>query len=226
MAAINNTCQMKEEQNMYKNMSVVVIEDNDGDFVLIEDFLIEAFNTVQITRCESFSDFEKMKQIENKINFDLILLDLHLPDLSGWELVQKIVSEKIHVPIIILTGYADINLAKDSLKQGVEDFLIKDEITQSILHKSIEFAFSRKQYIMHIEEQNKKLRNIAWTQSHVVRAPLARILGIINLIETEKENLDDLMFWLSQLSVSSNEMDNIVKKITEEAQEIQLNNNK
>lgn len=81
----------------------------------------------------------------------------------------------------------------------------------------------RKQYFMHIEKQNNKLRKIAWTQSHVVRAPLARILGIINLIEAEKENLDDLMFWLSQLKVSSNEMDEIVKKITEEAQEIQLN---
>jgi phosphoribosyl-ATP pyrophosphohydrolase len=50
-------------------------------------------------------------------------------------------------------------------------------------------------------------------------------LGIINLIETQKENLEDLMFWLSQLSVSSNEMDKIVKKIIEEAQEIQLNKN-
>ncbi|MFK5073451.1 hypothetical protein ACI4BE_28395, partial [Klebsiella pneumoniae] len=90
-----------------------------------------------------------------------------------------------HVPIIVLTGYADLSLAKDSLKLGVDDFLIKDEVTPSILHKSIEFAFSRSQYVNYIEAQNEKLRNIAWTQSHIVRAPLARILGIINFIETE-----------------------------------------
>ncbi|MFX6036039.1 hypothetical protein ABTE74_21885, partial [Acinetobacter baumannii] len=82
----------------------------------------------------------------------------------------------IHVPIIVLTGYADLSLAKDSLKLGVDDFLIKDEVTPSILHKSIEFAFSRSQYVNYIEAQNEKLRNIAWTQSHIVRAPLARIL--------------------------------------------------
>jgi PAS domain S-box-containing protein len=80
----------------------------------------------------------------------------------------------------------------------------------------------RKRYEEELIAINKKLRDIAWTQSHVVRAPLARILGIINLIELEKENLDDLMFWLSQLRVSSNEMDEIVNKVIEEAQEIQL----
>jgi len=112
-------------------------------------------------------------------------------------------------------------LAKESLKLGVEDYLIKDEISPAILLKSIEFALSRSFYI---QLQNEKLRNIAWTQSHVVRAPLARILGIINLIETEKENIEELIFWLKQLRVSSDEMDAIVKKITEEAQEIQFFN--
>ncbi|MFZ8528451.1 response regulator, partial [Staphylococcus aureus] len=90
-------------------------------------------------------------------NIDLILLDLHLPDLSGFALIQQILSENIHVPIIVLTGYADLSLAKDSLKLGVDDFLIKDEVTPSILHKSIEFAFSRSQYVNYIEAQNEKL---------------------------------------------------------------------
>ncbi|MGL6068600.1 MAG: hypothetical protein ACRC0I_07570, partial [Sediminibacterium sp.] len=90
-------------------------------------------------------------------------------------------------------------------------------------HKSIEFAFSRSQYVNYIEAQNEKLRNIAWTQSHIVRAPLARILGIINFIETEKYNPKDLEYWLKKLKVSSDEMDAIVRKITDEAQEIQLN---
>lgn len=216
---------MNKIQNMSKQLSVVVVEDNDGDFVLIEDFLIETFKTVQIERCDSYSDFEEFKNNENG-KYDLILLDLHLSDFSGLDLIQRVVSDKFQVPIIILTGYSDINLAKESLKLGVEDFLIKDEITPSILHKSIEFAFSRSQYVTHIEEQNKKLRNIAWTQSHVLRAPLSRILGIVNLIEMETDGLDDdLLFLLKNLRVSSNEMDEIVNKITEEAQEIQLNKN-
>jgi PAS domain S-box-containing protein len=86
-----------------------------------------------------------------------------------------------------------------------------------------QFALSRSQYVTQMEAQNEKLRNIAWTQSHLVRAPLSRILGIINLIEMQQDNLDDLMFCLKQLRVSSDEMDAIIRKITEEAQQIQLN---
>ena len=57
----------------------------------------------------------------------------------------------------------------------------------------------------------------------MVRAPLIKILGIINLLESNKDELDDLQFWLNQLKISSNGMDSIVKKITEEAQQIVLN---
>jgi len=216
---------MGNEQKAAKYLSVIILEDNDGDFVLIEDYLIEAYNTVKIIRCKTFDDFVELKETKTDFNFDLILLDLHLPDKSGIQLIEKVLSIKLLVPIIILTGYAELTLAKESLKLGAEDFLIKDEISPGILLKSIEYALSRNLYIKHIQAQNEKLRNIAWTQSHVVRAPLARILSIINLIETEKENLEDLMFWLKQLRISSDEMDAIVKKITEEAQEIQLNKN-
>jgi light-regulated signal transduction histidine kinase (bacteriophytochrome) len=65
--------------------------------------------------------------------------------------------------------------------------------------------------------QNTKLRNIAWTQSHVVRAPISRILGIINLLEEEKENQEEFMFWMSQLKISTNEMDQIVKNIVSDS---------
>jgi light-regulated signal transduction histidine kinase (bacteriophytochrome) len=71
-------------------------------------------------------------------------------------------------------------------------------------------------HINTIKIQNAKLRNIAWTQSHVVRAPISRILGIINLIEKEKENFDQMQFWLEQLKISTNEMDAIVQNIIKE----------
>jgi hypothetical protein len=56
-------------------------------------------------------------------------------------------------------------------------------------------------HINTIEVQNAKLKNIAWTQSHVVRAPLSRILGIIDLIEGETENFSEMLFWLKAITV-------------------------
>jgi len=74
-----------------------------------------------------------------------------------------------------------------------------------------------KQYMHDLERSNDALRKIAWTQSHVVRAPIARILGIINLIELQNGKMTDLLTWLEQLKISTLEMDAIVKKIVDEA---------
>ena len=81
-------------------------------------------------------------------------------------------------------------------------------------------------HINTIEIQNKKLKNIAWTQSHEVRAPLSRILGIANIIETLREDPKKLSFWLEQLKNSSQEMDEIIAKTVKETQILNLKDQK
>lgn len=81
------------------------------------------------------------------------------------------------------------------------------------------FEISRNSYVRQIEIQNEKLKNIAWTQSHIVRAPLARMLGIMNFIEGNK-NQDDLFIWLKHLRDSANELDGIIRNMVDEAQQL------
>lgn len=204
-------------------LTLIVIEDNIGDYILVEDFLYENFKTLTIKHFTEYKAASVYFQNEGSI-CDLILLDLHLPDMKGLELIKNMIDISPKTPIIILTGYADLPLAKKSLELGVYDFLLKDEINPTLIHKSIEFALSRSRYVQHIESQNEKLKNIAWTQSHVVRAPLARILGIIEMIDTIDVDKEELPFWLSQLKVSSNEMDDIVRSIIMETQTLNLKN--
>ncbi|MFD2826536.1 PAS domain-containing protein [Leeuwenhoekiella polynyae] len=90
---------------------------------------------------------------------------------------------------------------------------ISSDITQEAKNKKL-----LKQYTHQLERTNKKLKEIAWTQSHEVRAPLSRIMGIINLIELEGGAIDQLDFWLEQLKISTQEMDAIVRNIVDEAQ--------
>ncbi len=82
-------------------------------------------------------------------------------------------------------------------------------------------------YIKEIEDQNNKLKNIAWTQSHVVRAPLARIKGIIALIDLlhQKELNHDLAELFTYLLESSNQMDEIIRKIISNTDLTKLNSN-
>lgn len=70
-----------------------------------------------------------------------------------------------------------------------------------------------------IEEQNKKLREIAWIQSHVVRAPLSRLMGLIDLFSNEENDDDEKRAILSYMLVSANELDAVIKTISDKVHE-------
>jgi PAS domain S-box-containing protein len=82
------------------------------------------------------------------------------------------------------------------------------------------FEISRSSYVRQIEIQNEKLKNIAWTQSHIVRAPLARMLGIMNVIEDNNKSLDDTLMWLKHLRDSANELDKVIRDLVDKAQHL------
>lgn len=72
----------------------------------------------------------------------------------------------------------------------------------------------RLKYLKAIEEQNKKLREISWMQSHVIRAPLSRIMGLIPLIKNPIRE-GDLDLMLEYLMISAEELDKVIKDITD-----------
>ncbi|MDX5477416.1 MAG: response regulator [Cyclobacteriaceae bacterium] len=210
---------MKNETSVSKILNVLIVEDNLGDFVLVEDYLIEKFKkSIHISHCENYKDALQFL-LNDKKPVDAILLDINLPDFGGMELINDILSHSIDAPIIVLTGYSDQDFARKSLQYGIDDFLVKDEINPNLLYKSLTFALSRYQYIKEIELRNQKLREISWNQSHLVRAPLSKILGIVNLLEDEMDDAENLAFWIQQLKASANEMDNVIREIVSETQE-------
>ena len=71
------------------------------------------------------------------IPFDVILLDLSLPDKNGNDLITSMLNIASSCPIIILTGYADIDFSIRSIGQGVLNYLIKDELNSSLLYKAL-----------------------------------------------------------------------------------------
>lgn len=73
----------------------------------------------------------------------------------------------------------------------------------------------RKRYIQTIEQQNLTLREIAWSQSHEVRAPLATLIGLVQLIEDQKQEVsDEMQEILDMVLVSAHELDTVVKRVT------------
>lgn len=80
----------------------------------------------------------------------------------------------------------------------------------------------QKRYVSTIEEQNNRLREIAWLQSHVVRAPLARLMGLIDLINNHQMPESERKELLKHLIKSANEIDAVIKEINDKAYTIGL----
>ncbi|MDO9000853.1 MAG: PAS domain S-box protein [Bacteroidota bacterium] len=329
-----------------QSIEILVIEDNLGDYLLVEDYLFEKFSTSKIRHCKSFSESAELAA-EHSV-FSVILLDLVLLDFQKEELVEKVQAIFKDTPIVVLTGYTDLNLARSLIAEGVSDFLIKDEINPELLYRTIVYAIEREnfiiglenskntyqnlfnfspqpmwlydndslafldvneaaihkygyskdeflkmtlrdirpkseielldkslgdradvkksfyagifqhllksgeiinveiysrfidynslkatlvlanditeklQYINVIENQNDKLRKIAWSQSHETRAPLARFMGLLSLLQIDTNASEETKFLFQQLKVSANELDDIIRRMVMESATINL----
>ena len=133
---------------------ILVVEDNIGDYVLVENMLQDVIITPIITNAPDFRSASKMLS-SDEFTFDIVLLDLSLPDKSGQELITAMLELVKQCPIIILTGYGDIALSIKFISQGISDYLIKDDLNATTLYKSIIYAIERRNLIVQLKESEK-----------------------------------------------------------------------
>ena len=151
-----------------KQIKVLMIEDNPGDILLIS----EMFKEVDI----SLFDLETascLKEGLGKIKetlYDVILLDLGLPDSRGLETFIKVNVQEQEVPIIVLTGLADEALALDAIKKGAQDYLVKEQSNTSRLVTSISYAIERKKTERRLVKSEQWFRMLIETSPEVVTA--------------------------------------------------------
>ncbi len=147
-----NTIKAAEE------IRILVIEDNEGDFILIEDYLTEEFVNPYISHTSSLAETRALFKTGTK--FDVILLDLNLPDAEGPELIQAALELAEGAPLIVLTGYADVEFGIKTISMGTSDYLLKDELNPSLLNKSITYNIERKRANARLVASEKKYRDL------------------------------------------------------------------
>ena len=141
-----------------KHLHILIVEDNTGDYILIEEFLKEEVGTPLITRTNTLTETKQL--LIGDEDFDIILLDLSLPDSTGEELLTQIIQLVDHIPIIVLTGYSDKHFGIKALSLGISDYLLKDELSAPLLAKSISYSIERKRISIQLEESEEKYRNL------------------------------------------------------------------
>jgi DNA-binding NtrC family response regulator len=84
----------------------------------------------------ALSGVEAIKKIGSE-DYDIVLLDLIMPEMNGFEVLEWIIQNKKNLPVIILSGVKDSNVANDALKSGAVDFILKpidlDQLEKSLL---------------------------------------------------------------------------------------------
>jgi PAS domain S-box-containing protein len=143
---------------MSEPLRVLVVEDNPPDVDLIQEYMVTSGPTHFQIDCVSRLA-EAIVRLERG-SFDLLLIDLGLPDSRGLETFNKLRKAAPNTPIIILTGHDDEETARIAVRNGAQDYLIKGEIIGNVLVRSAKYAIERKRLQTEMQERESKLRAI------------------------------------------------------------------
>lgn len=128
---------------------ILLIEDNARDVRLVKIALAEALDFQHVlTDVRSFAD--GMDALDHG-PFDVVLLDLNLPDKEGIATVEALVAEHQDVPIIVLTGLEDTQLGDKAIRAGAQDFLVKGKMFGELLWRAIRYARERHKILMELQ---------------------------------------------------------------------------
>jgi signal transduction histidine kinase len=154
--------------------SILVVEDSPGDFALVEELISQQANAPVINLAKTFRE---AKQLLTKPghSFNLVLLDLSLPDHAGEPLIREMIALCRDIPVIVLTGYADFTFGVRSLAMGVSDYLLKDDLNAMALYKSMVYSIERKRVVLALETSEKRVRNFAGQLNNAVEEERSRI---------------------------------------------------
>ena len=118
--------------------------------------MLEAIAYPELTHYKDYKSFCSSSEME----FDVILLDISLPDNEGSQLIKDVTKRVSQAPIIVLTGYPDFDFARETLAMGVSDYLVKDELNSSSLYKSILYSIERNKALRELQESERRYNEL------------------------------------------------------------------
>jgi diguanylate cyclase (GGDEF)-like protein len=127
---------------------VLIIEDNPGDARLVQETLKEM--TRFSCRTEWADRLQAGLALLLEHVYDIILLDLSLPDSRGLATFTTLHDQISTIPIVVLTGQHDEHLALEMVQAGAQDYLLKDNLNSSMLQRVIAYAIERQRMITNI----------------------------------------------------------------------------
>ena len=173
---------------MKDTIKILMIEDNDDFGKLVELYLSQHPDYVfQLEWQKSGED--GLATLETNPSFHIILMDYNLPGINGVEVTRSLIEKGITIPVVFITVNRDFNLAVETMKLGVEDFLVKDEISTPVLPRTIVSVLERvrlRQQLSALEISSKRIEAIQ-------ELVLVISQDLVTPLDAMKRNVDELM---------------------------------
>jgi DNA-binding NarL/FixJ family response regulator len=141
-----------------KNINVLLIEDNPSDAFLMRSYLSNTSKVrYTVNHVERLS--QGLEYLANQMP-DIVLLDLNLPDAAGPDIIEQVHKQSPDVPIVVLTGLNDDELGIEAVQKGAQDYLVKDQVSGSLLDRAIRYSIERNKLLAQLEHSMKEIKTL------------------------------------------------------------------
>ena len=168
-----------------KTCAVLLIEDNQADAQLIMEILREEPESA--IRILHVDNLDRGLETLERGGIDVVLLDLTLPDSSGHNTFAMLAKHVPTMPVIVLTGMDDKELAIRIVQEGAQDYLAKSLVDYTMLARSIRYSIERKQMLLDKDRLIGQLRKTL--------ADVTTLHGLLPICASCKHIRDDKGYW-------------------------------
>ncbi len=151
---------------MDKTLKALLVEDNFAYARLIRELLAEARGTRFVLEHSIRLSDGLMRLAE--MQYDVVLLDLGLPDSQGLDTLMRVQKQAPKVPIIVLTGLDDEELAFKAIRMDAQDYIVKGQADSDLLVRSILYAIERKRTREALRESEEKYRELVENANSII----------------------------------------------------------
>jgi DNA-binding NtrC family response regulator len=209
---------------MCAKIKILILEDDENDVDLLQRELKKSGLNYSTEHVHTKEGYETMLDYFKP---DIILSDYALPSFDGVSAFHIKQAKCPSIPFILISGTIGEENIVDLIKGGVTDYVLKGKLLllNQKINRALAEAEEKKEKKVTEEKlkmQNEKLFEIAFLQSHQVRAPVANILGMIHLFNSENPSDPINTQVIKELLGITEKLDNIIYQIVQKTNEIKV----